>query len=383
MIADKGDDAAAFLHLVEGLDAPPVVSPRKDHTHSPHPDQHLSGERNRVDCFITRITWFRRIFSRFETLDSHDLAYCSVVATLIWMRGSLCVPQRGGPAVLSPTDRTANRVLGYPDDARLLIINADDFGMCHAINDAILRTLKEGVVSSTSLMAPCPWAPHAMQLLKENPDIPFGVHLTIICESISYRWGPLTSKGTVPSLLDEAGYFHRYERIPELLARAKLDEVEAEFRAQIEAVLAAHLEPTHLDWHCLRDGGRADIFDMTRGLANEYGLALRIYDRPVAEQWQRAGFPTTDYDVLDSYALSTADKSARYAQLLRELPAGLSEWAVHPSLGNAEAQAIEPDSWQVRKTDFDFLISPEARHILAQEAIVLVDYRAIQQVWPH
>jgi len=54
-----------------------------------------------------------------------------------------------------------NRLLGYPVDARLLIINADDFGMCNAINEAIFRTMKEGVVHSTSLMVPCPWALHA------------------------------------------------------------------------------------------------------------------------------------------------------------------------------------------------------------------------------
>jgi predicted glycoside hydrolase/deacetylase ChbG (UPF0249 family) len=222
-----------------------------------------------------------------------------------------------------------------------------------------------------------------MQLLKENPDIPFGVHLTIVCERIGYRWGPLTSKATVPSLLDEAGYFYSAKRIPELLARARLDEVEAEFRAQIKAVLAAQLTPTHLDWHCLGDGGRADIFELTRGLAHEYGLALRVHDRARADQLQRAGFPTIDYDVLDSYTLSMVDKAARYATMLRELPAGLSEWAVHPSLGNAEAQAIEPASWQVRKTDFDFLIAPEARDILDAEGIVLMDYRALQQVWAH
>ncbi len=283
----------------------------------------------------------------------------------------------------SLNERQTNRLLGYPVDARLLIINADDFGMCHAINEATLRTLKEGVVSSTSLMAPCPWAPHAMQLLKEHPEIPFGVHLTVLCDWGDYRWGPLASKERVPSLLDEAGYFYRNERTAELLARAELDELEVEFRAQIEAVLAARLRPTHLDWHCLADGGRADIFAMTLGLAKEYGLALRIHDRASAEKCQRTGLPTTDYGVLDSYTLNTVDKSARYAQLLRELPAGLSEWAVHPSLGNAESQALEPDSWQVRKTDFDFLISQEAHDILEEEGIVLLDYRALQKVWSH
>jgi hypothetical protein len=281
----------------------------------------------------------------------------------------------------SLNERQTNRLLGHPADARLLIINADDFGMCHAINEATIRTLKEGIVSSTSLMAPCPWAPHAMRLLKENPDIPFGVHLTVICDFANYRWGPLTSKGSVPSLIDDTGHFYNGDRIPEFLARARVDELEVEFRAQIDAVLAAQLRPTHLDWHCLRDGGRADIFDMTLELAKEYGVALRVYDRPLAEKCQREGLSANDYDVLDSYSLNTIDKSARYAQLLRELPAGLSEWAVHPGLGNAEAQAMEPDSWQVRKTDFDFLMSQEAHDLLEKEGIVLLDYRAIQRSW--
>jgi len=277
--------------------------------------------------------------------------------------------------------RQANGLLGYPADARLLIVNADDFGMCHAINEAILQTLQAGIVSSTSLMVPCPWAPHAMQLLKEHPDTPFGVHLTVICDFTNYRWGPLTSKGAVPSLIDEAGYFYGGERMPELLARAKLDEVEVEFRVQIEAVLAAQLKPTHLDWHCLADGGRADIFDLTLGLAKEYGLALRIHDRSRAAQCQSAGLPTNDYDVLDSYRLNTGDKAAHYARLLRALPPGLSEWAVHPSLGNAESQALEPESWQVRKTDYDFFVSQAAPDILAEEGIVLLDYRALQTLW--
>src|SRR5688500_2919232 len=114
-----------------------------------------------------------------------------------------------------------NRLLGYPDDARLLIINADDFGMCHAINEAILRSLREGVVTSTSLMTPCPTASDAMQLLAANADLPFGVHLTLVSEQQNYRWGPLTLKDHVPSLVDEMGYFYSYDRIPELLEQAR------------------------------------------------------------------------------------------------------------------------------------------------------------------
>jgi predicted glycoside hydrolase/deacetylase ChbG (UPF0249 family) len=283
----------------------------------------------------------------------------------------------------SLNERQSNRLLGYPADARLLIVNADDFGMCHAINEAILRTLKDGAVTSTSLMAPCPWAPHAMRLLKENPDIPFGVHLTVICDFRDYRWGPLTAKGKVPSLIDDGGYFYSGEQIPEFLAQAKLDELELEFRAQIQTVLNEQLQPTHLDWHCLADGGRSDIFELTLGLAREFGLALRVHGRQMAEQCQRLGLPTNDYDVLDSYGLNMVDKSAHFARLLRALPPGLSEWAVHPSLGNAESQAMELDSWQVRKADFDFFMSQEVHDVVKEEGIILLDYRALQKLWSH
>ena len=54
-----------------------------------------------------------------------------------------------------------NRLLGYPPDARLLIINADDFGMCHSVNEAIIMTLKAGVIRSTTMMVPCPGAKNA------------------------------------------------------------------------------------------------------------------------------------------------------------------------------------------------------------------------------
>ena len=274
-----------------------------------------------------------------------------------------------------------NRLLGYPVDARLLIINADDFGMCHAINEAIFRALKKGVLCSTTLMVPCPWALHAMHFLAGHPEIPFGVHLTVISDWVDYRWGPVSPREKVPSLIDKAGYFYNFEHMPEFLAQVRLDQLEMEFRAQIEAVLAAGLKPTHLDWHSLRIGGRADIFDVMLRLAREYGVALRVAGRSWIEKVQSQGFPTNDYDFLDSYILDPADKSARYEQMLRELPAGLSEWAVHPGLDNAELLAIDPDGRHVRQRDFDFLMSQEAKDIVKEEDIILLDYRALQVLW--
>ncbi|MBI1278852.1 MAG: ChbG/HpnK family deacetylase [Anaerolineaceae bacterium] len=274
-----------------------------------------------------------------------------------------------------------NKLLGYPNDARLLIINADDFGMCHSVTEAIFRSLQQGVVTSTTVMVPCPWASYAMRLLAENPAIAFGIHLTFICDSPAYPWRPLTCRDKVSSLVDETGYFYTFERMDEFAAQVKLDELEVEFRAQIETVLTANLKPSHLDWHSFRIAKKPEVFDVMFMLAREYGLGLRVRERPLIEKAQAQGLPTNDYDFLDSYSLDTATKSASFSRLLRELPAGLNEWAVHPGLGNSELQAIEPYSWHIRQADFEFVTSPEARKVIQQEGIILLDYKPIQTLW--
>ncbi|MFN8459517.1 MAG: polysaccharide deacetylase family protein, partial [Anaerolineae bacterium] len=253
---------------------------------------------------------------------------------------------------MSNQSRT-NSLLGYPADARLLIINADDFGMCHAVNEATLRCLKEGIATSCTVMVPCPWRLHALTLLQASPDIPFGIHLTSVSEQPHYRWGPVTCRQEAPSLVDEAGYFYSEPRIDEFLSQVDLAELELEYRNQIEIILATGLRPTHLDSHCSIHTRREQIFDLSVGLAREYGLALRVSGRPFIEKLQRQGYPTNDHDLMDSYHVETVNKSVRYAHMLRELPAGLSEWAIHPGIGNAELQALMP-SWPVRQADFDF-----------------------------
>jgi predicted glycoside hydrolase/deacetylase ChbG (UPF0249 family) len=271
-------------------------------------------------------------------------------------------------------------LLGYPPDARVLIVNADDLGMYHAVNAAVIDSIENGIASSCSLMVPCPWAVHAMQLLRQRPQVPFGVHLTLVCDTTVHRWGPLTAKEQVPSLLDGAGALFAPGKAAQLLGQARIEEVELEFRAQVDAVVDAGLTPTHLDFHCLADGGRDDIFDLTVALASEYGLAVRVWLERGRRQLRRRGLPVTDNDFLDSFSLDLDGKAGRYARLLRGLPAGLNEWAVHPSLGTEASQAID-GGWRVRRTDYEFLTSPRARDLLRQEGIVVIDYRPLQQVW--
>ncbi|MFD7831441.1 polysaccharide deacetylase family protein [Kitasatospora sp. NPDC059803] len=276
----------------------------------------------------------------------------------------------------------ANALIGHPPDARLLLLNCDDFGLDEDVNLAVVDSVLRGIAASCSLMPPCHAAPHALRLLRRHPEIPFGVHLTLVCESPARRWGPLAARDHVPSLLDETGEL--YAPTPAgrtaLLARARLDHVEREFRAQIDAVEATGLAPTHLDFHCLADGGRTDILELTLALGAEYGLAVRIWLPPALARMRERGLPVVDHGFLDSFAVPLDDKPARYARLLAALRPGLTEWAVHPSLAGPASRRTD-DGWRVRRSDYEFLTSPEARGLLAEHDVTVLDYRPLQRVW--
>ena len=281
-------------------------------------------------------------------------------------------------------DRRSSELLGFAPDARVLIVSCDDFGMHDAINAAVVDSIENGIASSASLMLPCPAAASAMRLLRERPHIPFGIHLALIRDSREDCWGPIAAKADVPSLLDP-GTGELYVDTPAqrtaLLAEARLTDIERELRAQIDAVVDAGLAPTHLDWHCLADGGRADILDLAMVLAEEYGLAARVWLDEGRRKARDQGKPVVDNAFLDSYAIGLDGRAETCARMLRELPRGLTEWAVHPAHGDEPRQTIEPSGWQIRRSDHAFLTSAQAREILEQESITLIDYRPLQVAW--
>jgi predicted glycoside hydrolase/deacetylase ChbG (UPF0249 family) len=280
--------------------------------------------------------------------------------------------------------RVDSELLGFAPETRVLILNCDDLGLHEAVNTAIFDAIENGVATSCSLMAGCPGAADAIRSLQRRPHVPFGVHLTLIRDSDRLAWDPVSPKGDVPSLLD-ADTGELFADTPadreRLLARASLAEVERELRAQIDTVVDAGLRPTHLDWHCLADGGRADIFDLGLALAEEYGLAARVWLADGRKKARALGKPVVDHPFLDSYTVDLDRKAETYERLLRGLPPGLSEWAIHPALATADWKAVQPSGWRVGHSDHAFFTSDRAREILAEEGIRLIDYTLLQDAW--
>jgi hypothetical protein len=110
-----------------------------------------------------------------------------------------------------------------------------------------VNALAHGVAQSASLMVPWPGAAQAISMLRENPDISFGIHLSVVCDLPGHRYGPVAPAGVVSSLTDGSGRFHRLEQRANFTERADLTHLDIEFRAQIEVVLTAGLRPGHLD----------------------------------------------------------------------------------------------------------------------------------------
>jgi predicted glycoside hydrolase/deacetylase ChbG (UPF0249 family) len=273
-----------------------------------------------------------------------------------------------------------SQILGFPSDARLLILNIDDFGFCLTANLSAIKTLIYGIASSTTVMTPPAWSKHAIQLLQENNQFPHGVHLTTISEHELFRWRPLTSPHRIPSLVDGEGFLPLESERDNLLLRADLHELEIEWRAQIEQVLSKGLHPNQLDSHCNIHDAREDIFWMTVRISRDYGLALRVHQPEYIRALKQQDLTVIDHTDLDSFDLPTKGKSDLYKRMLRNLPAGISEWAIHPARGTRELRTINP-RWHVRAADYSFFNSDECRSTIEQEGIQIISYNLLQPAW--
>src|SRR5947207_1758940 len=119
--------------------------------------------------------------------------------------------------------RTVAERLGYPKDAKLLILHADDLGAAHSIDAATFDALDKGVISSASIMMPTPWVTEVAAYARSHPEADLGLHLTLTSEWATYRWGTVASAAAVPSLLDSTGTLP--DDVAPVARRAKLPEV--------------------------------------------------------------------------------------------------------------------------------------------------------------
>lgn len=159
---------------------------------------------------------------------------------------------------------------------KLLLIRCDDIGMSHSVNLAAKELIDAGLIFSVSVMVPCPWFDEAVSILKDNPQITVGIHLTLNSEWKNYRWGPVAGRSLVPSLVDSIGYFFP-SRADFFANNPKTEEVEIELRAQIEKALKSGLNISYLDYHMGTAVDKPELRKIVEKLGDEFKLGISRY----------------------------------------------------------------------------------------------------------
>lgn len=144
-------------------------------------------------------------------------------------------------------DSTYAERLGFPKNARVIILHMDDAGMSYSSDKGIEKVFATGVANSTSVMMPCPWVPQIVRYINSHPGIDAGLHLTLTSEWKDYRWPPLAGAAAVAGLTDSTGSM--WADVSDVVKHASADEVDKEIRAQLNRAQKMGFHPTHLDSH--------------------------------------------------------------------------------------------------------------------------------------
>jgi len=282
--------------------------------------------------------------------------------------------------------------LGFEKGKKVLLLHADDAGLCSEANEAVEKYLLSGDIKSTAAMAPCPAFEEFISWAKKHPSVDVGMHLTHTSEWKTYRWGPVADAAKVPGLIDPDGML--WHEVPDVVMHAKASEVEAEVRAQIEKAKSLGWNPTHLDSHMGTLFGSPEYVKAFLKVAQEYGIPANVIDlsdKEVLEHFRKAGYPMTDEVVklFDEYRLPKLDnftsapngstykeKRENFIKLVKSLKPGLTEIIFHPSVLSENLKTIT-NSWQQRVWEAELFSDPVVKKFFKDEGIVITNWKEI------
>jgi chitin disaccharide deacetylase len=269
--------------------------------------------------------------------------------------------------------------------SRRLIVNADDFGRSHSINEAVIRAHREGILTGASLMTNEPGFDEAVKLAKENPKLGVGLHLTLLCGHSALP------PEKIPGLVNPRGEFSenpvatgfRY-----FFNRSLREPLQAEIHAQFARFHATGLPLDHVDGH-LHLHLHPVVFGILMADAEKLGIQRMRFTRDCLARSRRMArgrwFYRISHALIYEWLSSRAreplrQRGIRHAQitfgllqdshvdeeyvlkLLPELPPGDSELYSHPSLDEF-------------KHEFDALVSPRVKELVKKLGIELIRYQ--------
>ncbi len=283
--------------------------------------------------------------------------------------------------------------LGFPADRRVLILHADDIGMCYEANRAAKDALENGHIQSASAMVPCPWFDEFADWYRRNPEQDVGLHLTLTSEWRWYRWGPIAPRASVPGLIDSDGYLHR--RVVDVVRNARPGDVEREVRAQVERALSRGIRPGHLDTHMGTLYAHPAFTRAYLAVAEEYRIPAMVIELTpaVVERFRREGYPVGPEMIETSrrYTLPRLDDLRSipgassyekfregFFELVRGLEPGITEIIFHPSVDSETLRRITT-SWRQRSWEARLFSDPEVKAFFERERVLFTNWKEMMR----
>ncbi len=288
--------------------------------------------------------------------------------------------------VMNINAQTLAEKLGYEATERILIVNCDDVGMCHSSNLAVIDGMENGVITSATIMTPCPWFNEIAEYASAHPEKDFGIHLTHTAEWRFYRWGSVAPRDQVKGLYDREGYL--WKSIEEVYANSNPDEALIEGRAQIKKAIDAGIPVTHIDSHMGTLQYDPNYLEVYIRLALEFNLPLRMAAQSTMETFgfpsvrkelQQKGLVFTDYFIYDELQ-NYKDVKSFWMNIIRNLKPGVTELFIHASKESEELMVIT-NSWNTRVQEAaTFTSDPDIKKLLKDENIILIGYRPLTEL---
>jgi chitin disaccharide deacetylase len=257
-----------------------------------------------------------------------------------------------------------------------LLIRADDMASSHAANLACIQSCRDGIARSVEIMAPCAWFPEAVKLLNENPGLDVGVHLTLTSEWEKCKWRPLTF---CPSLVDADGFFFpviwpraQFPASAALTSRDwKIEEIEREFRAQIELVKRHVPRTSHLSFHM----GCSDLDPRVKALCRKLAAECVVDIDP--EALGVAHFP------LRGKAETAEQRIADFIDALKKLEPGKTYLYIeHPGFDTPEMQGLGHAGYEDVARDRDAVTrtftDDRVKKTIQERPITLISYKDLR-----
>lgn len=289
-------------------------------------------------------------------------------------------------ATQSPARRSLAERLGFKATDKILIINCDDVGNSHASNAAVIDGMENGLMTSATIMVPCPWVPEIFAYAKAHPEKGFGLHLTHTAEWKGYKWGPVASKSEVPGLVDPQGYL--WPDIMSVYAKSTPEQAYIEARAQIKKALDAGVDVTHLDSHMGALQYSEAYFQVYRRLAKEFDLPIRMGSQDLLASLNgghQRGQLDGDGIVYPDYLIHGGPKKGEpitdyWKRMLKDLKPGVTELYIHASVAGEEIQHIT-NSWKDRAEEYRmFTRDAEVRGILEAQGVKRISFRPLRDL---